>query len=951
MNIVAHNILAMNAQRMYGINTNSKKKSAEKLSSGYKINRAADDAAGLSISEKMRKRIRGLNQGSDNLKDGVSLCQTADGALMEVEDMIHRINELAIKAANGTNSQSDREDINSEISELKEEMTRVFNTTKFNETYIFKAPYVPDVQGEPTDYELFNGPDGSTPAGVLINHKRYTFGELGVPASAAEDWIKEIVDPDNPDELIRLRLKAGDSRENLHRVYVMTADTTGIKINNLYAGLWDSTIREDGKNISFTYRGMDISIQTESEERSVIIDRLRGDNITENSWDAIPIEGDSGLAVTSGQDSMVYNVTNGNKNDIESWRYRIVADEEGIGLEQTAGNDGLTHTKKKWEDFSNIKAGDPFPISDWGTEDEGSNPVTLDGGREIHTVYNYTDTATAGWLTDGFTFNFSFLENEVSKAQAIAGLTRDMDGYSLNSPIRSVTADAGVTVTGYGADLKSFHFQRDKLLRDFGTDGSDTPMSLTVERTLINEGTVTDHEWRRTLSKAYVKRVDNYTDTRTTKFTGIADTKFYDLGGSELSGAPDGAVYDAALPAASTVTTGSGLLGTSYVENTGLSAGWSDTSTSLQSSVNDTTVITRDVKDGDGNLIGRVDITFNRTIEENRTTNSSYEKNGADLRNYVENGGSYSQVGTDAYYVMASGDGLEKDTDGNTYRREDASDVSVQRYVQTGSDWIAIKTYDLDHYEYSGKNTNGETVMAKTAGNPQFLDTGTGDTSITIHDQYGNARTYRTENNSDVLNTRISNGSYGVNNTISLRYDQSTSGAADKSNLLTITPNGPATMTYTKYPRNGGAASDTNLIVKVNPPEKKLELQATDVNLESEREILEWTPLSNSILGLSGANTKSVAAARATISCVEEALKTLNFDRSVFGAYQNRLEHAIRINDNTSENTQAAESIIRDTDMAHEMVKFSITSILMQAGEAMMGQANQSNQGVLSLIA
>ncbi|MBQ2453238.1 MAG: flagellin, partial [Lachnospiraceae bacterium] len=247
MNIVAHNILAMNAQRMYGINTNSKKKSSEKLSSGYKINRAADDAAGLSISEKMRKRIRGLNQGADNLKDGVSLCQTADGALMEVEDMIHRINELAIKAANGTNSQSDREDINSEISELKEEMTRVFNTTKFNETYIFKAPYVPDVQGEPTDYELFNGPDGSTPAGVLINHKRYTFGELGVPSSPTADWIKEIVDPDNPDELIRLKLKAGDSPENIRRVYVMTADDTGIKVNNLYAGLWDSTIKENGK--------------------------------------------------------------------------------------------------------------------------------------------------------------------------------------------------------------------------------------------------------------------------------------------------------------------------------------------------------------------------------------------------------------------------------------------------------------------------------------------------------------------------------------------------------------------------------------------------------------------------------------------------------------------------------------------------------------------------------
>ena len=139
--------------------------------------------------------------------------------------------------------------------------------------------------------------------------------------------------------------------------------------------------------------------------------------------------------------------------------------------------------------------------------------------------------------------------------------------------------------------------------------------------------------------------------------------------------------------------------------------------------------------------------------------------------------------------------------------------------------------------------------------------------------------------------------------------------------------------------------------MKVNPPTKKLELQATDVNLESEREILEWTPLSNSILGLSNANTKSIESARSTISAIEGALQVLNFDRSVFGAYQNRLEHAVKINDNTSENTQAAESIIRDTDMAREMVRYSITNILMQAGEAMMGQANQANQGVLSLIA
>lgn len=137
--IISHNILAMNASRQLGIVNKNIKKSTEKLSSGYRINRAADDAAGLSISEKMRKQIRGLTQGIANAEDGISLCQVADGALNEVTDMIQRISELAVKAANGTNSTSDREDIQMEVSALLEEIDRVGETTKFNELYIFKG--------------------------------------------------------------------------------------------------------------------------------------------------------------------------------------------------------------------------------------------------------------------------------------------------------------------------------------------------------------------------------------------------------------------------------------------------------------------------------------------------------------------------------------------------------------------------------------------------------------------------------------------------------------------------------------------------------------------------------------------------------------------------------------------------------------------------------------------
>lgn len=137
--VVQHNMQAANASRTLNITTDSQSKSTEKLSSGYKINRAADDAAGLSISEKMRKQIRGLTQASTNASDGVSSVQTAEGALTEVHDMLQRMNELAVQAANGTNSESDRDDIQNEITQLSQEIDRIASTTKFNETFLLKG--------------------------------------------------------------------------------------------------------------------------------------------------------------------------------------------------------------------------------------------------------------------------------------------------------------------------------------------------------------------------------------------------------------------------------------------------------------------------------------------------------------------------------------------------------------------------------------------------------------------------------------------------------------------------------------------------------------------------------------------------------------------------------------------------------------------------------------------
>ncbi len=137
--VVQHNMQAMNSNRMLGVTQKTLSGSTEKLSSGYKINRAADNAAGLSISEKMRKQIRGLTQASINAEDGISSVQTAEGALQEVTDMLQRLNELAVQAANGTNSVTDRSYIQDEIDQLVTEIDRVSETTKFNEIYLLKG--------------------------------------------------------------------------------------------------------------------------------------------------------------------------------------------------------------------------------------------------------------------------------------------------------------------------------------------------------------------------------------------------------------------------------------------------------------------------------------------------------------------------------------------------------------------------------------------------------------------------------------------------------------------------------------------------------------------------------------------------------------------------------------------------------------------------------------------
>ena len=167
---INNNIMAMNTHRQLGINANGVSKSIEKLSSGYRINRAGDDAAGLAISEKMRGQIRGLNQASRNAQDAISLVQTAEGALNETHAILQRMRELAVQAANDTNTDSDRGELQKEIDQLTKEIDRIANTTEFNTLKLLDGSKKGLVEAEDSKATLQNNSHVSFTLGTVATN-------------------------------------------------------------------------------------------------------------------------------------------------------------------------------------------------------------------------------------------------------------------------------------------------------------------------------------------------------------------------------------------------------------------------------------------------------------------------------------------------------------------------------------------------------------------------------------------------------------------------------------------------------------------------------------------------------------------------------------------------------------------------------------------------------------
>jgi len=820
---------AMFTERQIKGIVNSKIKSGERLSSGYRINRAADDAAGLSISEKMRAQIRGLDAGSKNIREGGQYCNVAEGALGEVHSMLDRIKELSVQAANDTNTEEDRKALDTEVQQLKEEINSVFRNTEYNTVKIWRAAYIPDVSGVSNDFGLYNIEDagGSYYGGIIYMDHRYSWSDLGITnwddtnhvftttdtfvvnANILHNNGYDMGDPSVHDDYasqgnkgaqFTIKTTKGGTGVGIEKSYDWKADNNGIYINNVMTNgmphsnegntTWAAMGLTSGQYVpggaySFFYYGMQVEfdVPAEGADWTDFLDGINN-SMLKIDWHSIYDRTRKSEAVQF-QDNYSIQIDNSNKDYIAAGldAYLLSADKNGIWMKNNStakemldkdNGSGSQVSLVRWEDLYNPEG---YPITSWGIDEGGSAdtdlngvPVTDGGDTKVtltdDAAYLYTGTPLGNSLVLAFK-----LLNEVSRGAAI----NDISGTSLSGGVVSP-----VSLKAYSSGSSSFV-----------SNGVSANLSFFTQRDQLNRAYSNNFE-------------DIATGTLNVNAAGNVQLLLQETGG------------------------GSG----SY---------------SLDSTQNFTDLVTG--------------------ISTKIITTAK-----------------------DLYYNSV--------TSGNPLNTSTKLGLGVYTFdFQNGSDKVSINM-DLTNIAYSDVVQAGKT--------PYDTDFAT------------------------KVGSFVQDGLAGF-----------------LGSSLLIAGNG---QTEQKLNLHENSVLDN---VAVNAPvidgyEISLKIQA-GANTNQSIDI-SYNYLRTGSLGIKTANVLTREEAEATLQNIDKAIGIVSEQRGVFGAYANRLEHAALVNDNTNERLQAAESYLRDADIAKEAVKNSKYTILLQAAQAILAQSNQAAQDVLQLL-
>ncbi len=793
---VQNNLQMINTQNKFKINRQKISKSAEKLSSGYKINRAADDAAGLTISEKMRWQIRGLNRASRNIEDGISVTQIADGALQEVHNILNRMNELAVQAANDTNTKDDREAIQKEIKSLKSEINRIGNDTEFNTIKLFKPTAAPIISGNPRDVLIYNEDyNGKVrEGGIIYNGIRYAYDDMGQINFDNEGNIKKgtyavkVLGETGQEVSINLIFDGGN-RTPSGREYHLEPKNTGVYVDDILYS-WDEIKDESGRGLdvndiktgkySFNHAGVTFSFEVQNEnmdleglitslsEDGLTTFKLFSTNATTSTVRIHPSISISDVTVTNAKQDYIPGNNSSNTSS-----YKMYADENKVYMYITSGQSHgqgeVKLTEMTWEQLG--------LTTDFDTDDGINSSSTVTGG-EVSTTYQYSDSLT------GIAVNFT-VDSEVSKGQLIAAINSwDIDVSTNNRMIFTIGGSSLLSAGTHSTSLDAYGTHYDM--------GRDMSGQLTLATSVA--------------------------------MNNNAGSLSFDL--TDANG---------------TVYTFTSTSNTSVIES-------------------------------------RVDTQLSSYI-------SSYET-------YLAR----KAFGYSATMPTASR------TQAFSFSSPGGYSISIN-YKMDFSGWLDESDFDVTPVTDSEGNITSykATIKAdsKTAAET-LADTLASEIVTALESATVSANT---DNNTIIANNSISS-TQGISN---VRYSSG----------------------YTVG-------------------EREMKIQAGC--LEGQKIVIKLPAMNATILQVAGIDVTSYENASSAIKSINNAIEMVSDMRSQFGATENRLRAAKELDDNISENTSAAESRLRDTDMAEEMVNYSKNNILQRAAEAMMAQINANSQNIVQLL-
>lgn len=900
--VIQHNMAAENSVRMQKIVSGKLSGLSEKLSSGYKINRGADDAAGLAISEKMRFQVRGLNRGSSNIEEGVGYCQVADGALSEMHDMLQRMNELCIQAANGTLSSTDRGHVNDEVQQLKAEIQRTCWMTQFNEEYIFRCEdvipnnihdvYRLNFSGKPKDLFIYNESydNDNIYAGVVFRGRRYTWDEIhpNMYDKTTHKFRKGEYSIKADDKTVLTLICEEDAElPQVSRKLYTSADSRGIYVNEDLAVEWDK-MHIKGDIYSFGYHGMTISFKRESGDTfDDMVLKMTG-TVWESKYEiTVPSK-----ALDAQFEFNTYSFMNNQR--VEGL---VAGNRTKYVLHAVDGNKG--GTRPDYDEDGNYLGNVPFDgvwlestEDDWSRKSPPIMPYQKDGGGKRK--YLYMSWADLGFDCDEFTYRDP--NNTTNHPPYCDWGNLSTDIWAGNDPKKDPDdfRKPYPPEAGYPGNAVFWYYDTYTPPFDFisNEEKDDNHESINFKFSVINEISKEDA----------VNALNNIA-------IGYGRVTMYDAAKVQKSGKVTSASASLSLSLADEYKLGrdyenrkdrvdltnyeqlaynNGAFSVTYGYDAGRGGGdttFSGGSITVNSSYSlsslENSIITGGIVSGSRLSASNT----NPTIRVNNMTNA--------------NGSSMSLTFNYNISDFFAGGGA----------RVSQTPSASGRYVKVGNQY---RVYNSWQYPDPNKQPQRYNVSVKSAAGETL-------------DQYFQNKVYPDIAASSQIQLETTN------------YPTADLSADENGNSALVT-------------RYQTPFQHEPLPPSEEPEEKPEYLLIQCSSNKMDTIAIQKQKLSLYRLGLTNVATLSEMQATGCIDTVGAALAKVSSVRSLFGAYQNRLEHAYDMNRNTHENTQRAESVIRDTDMADEVVKFSNQTILQQSANAMLAQANQVNQGVLTLL-